>query len=53
MTVIIPSTNEGGISFAGNFSLVVLGSLDEFMAGVTGLVFLKQGIGMEKRKYTQ
>ena len=38
---VISSTNEGGSSYAGNFPLVVLGSLGGIMAGVTGLVLFK------------
>ena len=38
---VISSTNEGGSSYAGNFPLVVPGSLGGIMAGVTGLVLFK------------
>jgi hypothetical protein len=38
---VISSTNEGGSSYAGNFPLVVLGSLGGIMGGITALVLFK------------
>lgn len=40
-TAIISSKNEGGSSYAGNFPIVVLGSLGGIMAAVVSFVLLK------------
>jgi hypothetical protein len=38
---VISDQNEGGSSYAGNFPLVVLGSLGGIMGGITGFVLFK------------